>query len=154
MDNEMTLPRTISRDGIKLIKHFEGMRLRAYQDSVGVWTIGYGHTRTAHSGMTVTEAEAEDLLREDLAMFEDCVASSVIVPLQQYQFDALVSFAFNLGCGALRRSTLLRKLNQQMYDSAADEFKRWVNAGGRELRGLVRRRKAEAALFRTGELSL
>lgn len=143
----MDQPSRISEAGIELIKHFEGLRLMAYSDPVGVWTIGYGHTRTAVAGKTVTEAEAEVLLREDLDRFERCVSQQVTVPLEQNEFDALVSFAFNLGCGALSRSTLLRLLNASDKRAAADELNRWVHAGGQRLAGLVRRREAERRLF-------
>lgn len=142
----------ISSDGLRLIKSFEGLELRAYQDSVGVWTIGYGHTAAAgspdvYSGQTISEAEAEAILRRDLRKFENGVRDVVDVPLNSNQFSALVSFAFNVGVGALSNSTLLRKLNNRDYQGAANEFPRWVKAGGRTLQGLVRRRDAERALF-------
>lgn len=100
-----------SDKGIALIKGFEGLRLKAYKCSAGVWTIGYGHTKGVKEGQTITEAEAETLLREDLRTFEVGVSSLVTVFLHQCQFDALVSFAFNLGVGAIKGSTLLKKIN-------------------------------------------
>lgn len=131
-----------------LVTSFEGLRLEAYQDSVGVWTIGYGHTLGVTEGDSITKGRALELLYKDVARFEATVNREVIVPLTQYQFDALTSFTFNLGGGNLRESTLLKLLNQGNYDGAADEFQRWVYAGDEKLRGLVRRRKAEEALFR------
>jgi GH24 family phage-related lysozyme (muramidase) len=142
----------INSDGLTIIKHFEGCELQAYQDSVGVWTIGYGHTSAAGSpevypGQTITKAQAEDILKKDLELFENGVRSLVEVPVNSDQFSALVSFSFNVGLGALESSTLLRKLNAGDYQGAADEFPRWVKAGGQTLPGLVRRRDAERALF-------
>ncbi|MDB9529196.1 lysozyme [Oscillatoria sp. CS-180] len=142
----------INRDGLRIIKHFEGLELRAYQDSVGVWTIGYGHTSaagppTVYAGQTITEAEAEAILKKDLGIFENGVRDVVTVPLNSNQFSALVSFSFNVGVGALRTSTLLRLLNTGDYQGAADQLPRWVKAGGETLLGLVRRRDAERALF-------
>ena len=136
--------------GIDLIKHFEGLRLHAYQDSVGVWTIGVGHTRTAKPGMVITEDEAVNLLRGDLADAESAVNRLVMVPLDQGEFDALVSFVFNLGSGNFGKSTLLKKLNHGDRIGASDEFKRWNRAGGKVLSGLTRRRAAERALFLRG----
>lgn len=141
------MTRTINAEGLRLIKDSEGLRLSAYQDSVGVWTIGYGHTATAQRGQTITEAEAEQLLQADLRRFEDGVRELVRVPLTDNQFAALVSFAFNLGLGALAESTLLRKLNAGDYQGAAAEFPRWVHAGGKQLPGLVTRRGRERQLF-------
>ena len=140
-------PPHISDTGLALIKRFEGLRLQAYKDPVGVVTIGYGHTKTARLGQQISEADAEALLRQDIEEFEHCVRQVVQVPIEQHQFDALVSFAFNLGCGALGRSTLLDKLNDFDYSGAANELPRWNRAGNRVLRGLVRRRAAERDLF-------
>ncbi len=137
----------ISQEGIGLIKAFEGLKLNAYLCPAKVWTIGYGHTKTARSGQRITEQQAEDLLRQDLRTFEDGVNRQARVPLTQSQFDALVSLAFNIGTGALQRSTLLRMLNAGDYSGAANQFLRWNKAGGRELAGLTRRRIAEKALF-------
>jgi len=137
----------LSEDGLELIKTYEGLRLKAYQDSVGVWTIGYGHTRTAKPGMTITAEEAEALLRQDLADAEKAVTRLVKVPLSDNQYSALVSFVFNLGSGNFSMSTLLRKINAGDMAGAAKEFKRWNRAGKKVLAGLVKRRDAEAALF-------
>ncbi|MBU9845336.1 lysozyme [Rahnella ecdela] len=135
--------------GIALIKSFEGLSLSKYQDIVGKWTIGYGHLILPDEvfNVALTEAQAETLLRRDLAVSEKGVNQYVLVPLTQNQFDALVSFTFNLGVGNLKSSTLLRVLNAQQYQSAADEFLRWDKAGGKQVAGLTRRRTAERALF-------
>ncbi|NEQ42646.1 MAG: lysozyme [Leptolyngbya sp. SIOISBB] len=142
----------INAAGLELIKHFEGRELRAYQDSVGIWTIGYGHTSAAgppqvRAGMTITEQGAEDILKKDLELFENGVRDRVKVSMNSNQFSALVAFSFNVGLGALGSSTLLRKLNGGDYREAADQLLRWVKAGGATLPGLVRRRDAERALF-------
>ena len=142
----------ISDKGISLIKQFEGLRLTAYQDSVGVWTIGYGWTQPVDGkpirpGMTIKEETAERLLRTGLVGYESDVSKLVNVKLMQGQFDALVSFAYNLGARALSTSTLLQKLNAGDYAGAADEFPRWNKAGGKVLPGLTLRREAERALF-------
>jgi len=143
-------PERISDSGLEMLKQFEGLRLKAYQDSAGVWTIGYGHTKTAYPGMVITRSEAERLLRQDLQRFEKGVRDRVSVPLTQNQFDALVSFSFNVGVGAFSKSTLLKRLNQKDYAGAKQEFRRWVYAGGRRLQGLVNRRNKEANLFLSG----
>lgn len=140
-------------EGLELIKHFESLRLTAYQDSVGVWTIGWGHTGlshndgTVHAGREITEGEAVDLLKKDLAEFEAAVARNVTVDLNENQFSALVSFTFNLGETNLKKSTLLKKLNRKDFFAAGGEFKKWNKAGGRRLAGLVRRRLSERNLF-------
>lgn len=136
-----------SKRGIDLIKQFEGMFLKAYLCPAKIWTIGYGHTATARPGMVITEEQAEQLLRDDLLEFERAVNHAVTVPLKQHQFDALVSFAFNVGASALRGSTLLRKVNAEDWQGAAAEFDRWTRGGGKVLPGLVRRRAAERAMF-------
>ena len=136
-----------SENGIELIKDFEGRRLVAYQDSVGVWTIGYGHTKTAHEDKLIIKSTADRLLAEDLAEFEKYVDTYVTVALTQNQFDALVSWTFNLGPGNLKESTMLKKLNQGLYAEVPDEMRRWNKAGGKVLEGLIRRREAEAKLF-------
>jgi len=143
---------SINADGLNIVKQFEGCELTAYQDSVGVWTIGYGHTAmagppTVYAGQTITKAEAEEILKRDLNKFENGVRDLVKVSVNSDQFSALVSFSFNVGLGALADSTLLRKLNAGDYQGAANEFPRWVKAGGQTLPGLVRRRNAEQALF-------
>lgn len=142
----------ISENGITLIKAFEGCRLTAYQDSVGVWTIGYGWTqpvdgKSVSKGMVITQQKANQLLTEGVAQYESGVTNLVTVPLNQNQLDALVDFAYNLGVNALRGSTLLKKLNAGDYAGAANEFTKWNKAGGKELAGLTRRREAEKSLF-------
>lgn len=141
-----------SDKGIALIKQFEGCKLTAYQDSVGVWTIGYGWTQPVdgkpiRAGMTIKQETAERLLKTGLVSYESDVSRLVKVGLTQGQFDALVSFTYNLGSKSLSTSTLLRKLNAGDYAGAADEFLRWNKAGGKVLNGLTRRREAERALF-------
>lgn len=137
----------ISKAGLDLIKQFEGLYLKAYRCPAGVPTIGYGHTAGVAMGQTITQQQADDYLRRDVRQFERAVSRLVTVPLTQGQFDALVSFAFNLGDGALAQSTMLRLLNAGDYTGAAAQFDRWNKAGGRVLPGLVRRRAAERALF-------
>lgn len=137
--------------GLELIKHFEGLRLQAYQCSAHVWTIGYGHTAGVQPGDSVTTEQADSLLRQDIEESERSIARYVTVPLNNCQFDALASFTFNLGAGNLRASTLLKKLNAGDYSGAAEEFPRWVSAGGKKLPGLARRREAEKALFEAQE---
>jgi len=147
------MARNINQAGIDLIKHFESLRLTAYQDSVDIWTIGYGHTGLEHKdgtvfeGREISEDEAESLLRRDLGNFEQAVEKAVQAELNDDQFAALVSFSFNLGAGNLRSSTLLKKLNANDYFGAAGEFKQWSKAGGKRLGGLVRRRISERNLF-------
>jgi lysozyme len=136
-----------SLKGIALIKEYEGLRLGAYLCSAGVLTIGYGHTGGVKEGDLITEQKAEQLLQDDLKKFENGVLRLVRVPLTQNQFDALVSFAFNLGVGNLGKSTLLKMLNDRDYKGAAGQFVRWNKAAGKELAGLTRRRLAESALF-------
>ena len=137
----------ISEDGIALIKRFEGVCLESYLDSVRVWTIGFGHVQGVKEGDTCTADQANEWLKEDVHRAETCVAQSVSVDLTQGEFDACVSFIFNLGCGAFLGSTLLRYINDGRMDDASLEFRRWCHAGGVELAGLVKRREAEAALF-------
>lgn len=137
-----------SSAGIALIKRFEGCELKAYQDSVSVWTIGVGHTGGVEPGQVITEEEADAFLREDLQDAENCVNASVLVPLSQSKFDALVSLVFNIGCGNFQKSTLLRELNAGAgMMLVADQFKRWNKAGGVVLNGLTKRRAAEAEMF-------
>lgn len=136
--------------GLELIKRFEGVRLNAYDDGVGVWTIGVGHIKGVKPGDVATADQVDRWLREDAQEAEDAVNRLARAPLTQAQFDALVSFTFNLGAGALERSTLLKRLNGRDYDAAANEFLRWNIAGGRVLAGLTKRRIAERMLFLTG----
>ncbi|AOX41410.1 lysozyme [Pseudomonas aeruginosa] len=136
-----------SQRGIDLIKSFEGLRLSAYQDSVDVWTIGYGTTRGVTRYMTITVEQAERMLANDIQRFEPELDKLVKVELNQNQWDAMMSFVYNLGAANLASSTLLKLLNRGDYQGAADQFPRWVNAGGKRLEGLARRRAAERALF-------
>lgn len=138
--------RKIGQAGLKLIMEFEGCRLAAYQCSAGVWTIGYGHTAGVHRGMKITQAQAEAYLKQDVAKFEKYVSNASYVPftdkLNQNQFDALVSFAFNLGQGNVKKLCTGRVMNQ--IPSAMQQY---CKAAGKTLPGLQRRRKAEAALY-------
>ena len=134
-------------NGTKILKFFEGCRLTAYQDSVGVWTIGYGHTKGVYDGMTITQEEAEQMLLTELEEYEGYVEKYVTVPLTQNQFDALVVWVYNLGPTNFRRSTLLKELNSGNYTAAGNEITKWNKAGGKVLAGLVKRREAEAELF-------
>ena len=142
-----------SESGVDLIKRFEGLELEAYQDIAGVWTIGYGHTETVKPGQRITEREAEALLRRDLKPREDAVKRLTSVPLNQNEFDALISFVYNVGVDAYRRSTARKRLNAGNRIGAADALTWWNKAtvGGvlREVTGLTRRRAAERALFLT-----
>jgi lysozyme len=137
----------VSDRGLDLIKRFEGCHLDAYVCPAGVLTIGYGHTANVNEGDSITEDEANYFLKKDLETAEKCVNACVKGNITQGQFDALCSFVFNLGCGSLRKSTLLRQLNEGNDMSAAGEFMRWVYAGGKKLPGLVKRRTAEMELF-------
>jgi lysozyme len=139
---------TYSKDGLALTEQFEGCRLAAYQDQVGVWTIGYGHTGSGvASGLTITQDQAVDLLASDVAASAAYVNAAVTVELQQSEFDALVDFVFNLGRGAFAGSTLLKNLNAGQFDAAAAQFDLWDHAGGQVVAGLLRRRQAEQAMF-------
>lgn len=144
--------RRINKAGLDLIKSFEGLRLKAYKDAVGVWTIGYGHTKTATPGTVISEPEAESLLLNDLAEAQGAVERLVKQPLNDNEYAALVSFVFNLGSGNLSRSTLLRKLNAGDRKGASDQFLVWNKAGGKVLAGLTRRRQAERDLFLNGNV--
>lgn len=140
-----------SAQGRALIEAFEGRCLKAYQDSVGVWTIGYGHTSAAgepyvRAGMTITDGDADRILATDLGKVEKQIEQYITKPLNQAQFDALVSFTFNLGPGNLAKSSLCRRVNAGDYD-VANEFLKWDMAGGKQLAGLTRRRKAEAMMW-------
>lgn len=145
----------LSENGAAFIRSFEGCRLKSYQDSVGVWTIGYGTTRIdgkpVTQGMAITQEEANRLFLVDAERFVKAVTESfstdVLSRLTQNQFDALVSLSYNIGAGAFRKSTLVRYIAEGKMLEAADQFLRWNKAGGKELRGLTRRRKAERDLF-------
>lgn len=133
---------------LKLVKGFEGCRLEAYQDSVGVWTIGYGYTGLGVSaGLMWTQQKADEMLEQVLTKVQEEVKHLVTVDVTQNQLDALTSFAYNLGLGALGESQLLHKLNSGLTEQSAEEFIRWDRAGGVVLAGLLRRRTAERDLF-------
>jgi|TARA_A100001015_G_scaffold285535_1_gene353160 lysozyme len=141
----------ISLEGLSLIKKFEGCRLKAYYCSGGVLTIGYGHTGGVKETDVITQEEADKLLKGDILKFEQYVSDNVKVDLDQSQFDALVAWTFNLGPGNLRESTMLKKLNNEDYESVPFEMRRWNKAGGKTLDGLIRRREAESLLFESKE---
>jgi lysozyme len=136
-----------SKDALLLTEQFEGCRLAAYPDSVGVWTIGYGHTSRVRAGDTCTEEQAQAWLREDIARVVRQINRDITVPLNQGEFDALVDFGFNLGVHALEASTLWQDLALGEYERAASQFARWDRAGGKEVEGLLRRRLAERDEF-------
>lgn len=138
-----------STNGINLIKNFEGCRLTAYKCPAGVWTIGYGHTKGVKKGQKITKEQAVNILQDDLKTYENGVKKAVKIDLNQNQFDALVSFTYNVGLGAFRTSTLLKKLNKKDFTGASKEFPRWNKANGIVLKGLVKRREAEKILFIT-----
>ncbi|WP_323119106.1 lysozyme [Burkholderia alba] len=142
-------PERTGTQGIDLIKQFEGLRLTRYLDAVGKPTIGYGHLILPHERFDrpISASQAEALLRQDLRSAEQAVRQLVRVAITQQQFDALISFAFNLGAGRLRSSTLARYLNAGAAARAADQFLVWNKAGGKPLAGLTRRRQAERQLF-------
>lgn len=143
----------MSADGLALVKEFEGLRLKAYKCPAAVWTIGYGHTSAAgapivSADMLISKENAEEILQRDMVQYEDGVRKLVTVGLTQGQFDALVDFAYNAGVGALQKSTLLKKVNAEKFDEVPAEFMKWTKGGGKELPGLVRRRRAEVKLWR------
>jgi len=151
-------PDKTSAAGLSIIKSFEGLHrlgddgiVRAYRCPAGKWTVGYGHTKGVRSGMKVTPEECEQFLIDDVKWCEEAVRRHVEVPLSQRQFDALISFVFNLGEGSFARSTLLKRLNKGHYDEVPEQLQRWnkarVDGVLKPLRGLTRRRSAEAALF-------
>lgn len=137
----------IGTKGLDLIKFFEGLELNAYQCAAGVWTIGYGHTKDVQQGMTISEARANEMLAEELNEYESYINGLVTVELNQDQFDAMVSWVYNLGVGNLKASTLLKVLNAGDYDGVPAQMMRWNKAGGKVLEGLTKRRQAEADLF-------
>lgn len=143
---------SVSSFGVNLICSFEGKRLAAYDDGVGVWTIGFGTTIYPNGikvkkGDTCTEAQAKAYMAHDLKKFELAVSGAVTVPLSQNQFDALVSLAYNIGTNAFKNSTLVKKLNDGDLKGAVNQFDVWVNAGGKRMQGLVNRRAKEKVLF-------
>ena len=145
-----TRPKTVSGRSVNLdlLKEFEGLRLESYQDIGGVWTIGYGHTKTARPDMRITKEGAEALLRDDIKWVTEAIERLVSAPLNDNQYSALVSFIYNIGAGAFSKSTMLRHLNSKSYKLAGDEFPRWNKVKGVEVRGLTNRRLKEQELFR------
>ena len=142
----------VSNNGVDLICELEGEQLIAYDDGVGIWTIGFGTIKYPNGvrvkkGDTCTLEQAKEYMRHDLIEFEHTVNSSVKAPLTQNQFDALVSLAYNIGSSAFKSSTLVKKLNTGDYQGAADQFNMWINAGGKRMQGLVNRRDREKLLF-------
>ena len=134
---------------VELIKESEGLRLKAYLPTPNdVWTIGYGHTKTAEKGMSITKAGAEALLLHDLAWVETAIDTYVQVPLNQNQYDAIASFIYNVGATAFRKSTMLKLLNAGDYEGAANQFPRWNKQKGKVLNGLTKRRQEEKTLFK------
>ena len=149
------MTRQISQHGLDKLKQWEGLKTKAYQDSNGEWTIGYGHTAKAGGlepvkGMVITKEDAESLLLKDLTQFEAAVENNVKVKLNDNQFAALVSFAFNVGTGAFKSSTLLKKLNKGDFDAVPAELMKWVHTGNTKNQGLVNQRRAEGYLWMEG----
>lgn len=137
----------MTQQGLDLIKKYEGLRLEAYKCPAGVWTIGYGHTKGVYKGMSITKEEAEKLLQQDVSVFELQVINTV-GKLSDCKIDALVSFAYNVGIAAFRRSTLCRKVKANSDDpTIRNEFMKWVYAGSKKLPGLVKRRAEEAEMY-------
>ena len=136
-----------SAEGLALIKKFEGLELKAYKCAAGVWTIGYGHTKDVQEGDEWSESHADHMLEVELEEFEEYINDNVTVALSQNQFDALVSWVYNLGPANLKASTMLKVLNSGDYEGVPAQIQRWNKAGGKVLEGLIRRRKAEALLF-------
>lgn len=143
----------LSYNGVKLLQQFEGFRDKAYKDSAGIWTIGYGSTHVngvaVAEGDTITREDAEKQMFLDTSWAQTCINQNVEVPLRQVQFDALVCFVYNVGCGAFIKSTLLKLLNMKLYELASNEFLRWNMAGGKVVQGLTNRRLKEQELFRS-----
>ncbi len=137
-----------SKSGLQLTGSFEGCRLTAYQDVKGVWTIGVGHTGPdVYEGLIITQDQADAWLLQDVQNAVNHVNSLVTVQLTQPEFDALVDFCFNVGCGAFAGSTMLKLLNAGDYAGAADQFERWDKSGGQVIAGLLRRRQTEVQEF-------
>ena len=145
---EPEVPSGINKAGLDLIKEFEGCRLEAYLCPAGVWTIGWGRTQDVYPHQTCTQEQADNWLKEDLWDYEDCVSRLINVTLTDNEYAALVSFAYNCGCGALQDSTMRRRLNagDDKETVFRQELPKWVRGGGEVLPGLVRRRNAEIAL--------
>ena len=142
----------ISDKGIHFIIKEEGLRLKAYRCQAGVWTIGVGHTAGVKKSDTITKEQAYELLKRDLKAFEDILNKNIQVQLKQHEFDALMSFVFNIGAGAFKKSTLLKKLNNN--EDITGEFEKWKYGGGRVLPILVARRKRELILFKEGKYGI
>jgi len=148
-------PTTLSQDGIALIANSEGRRLTAYKCPAGVWTVGYGHTSAQGSpevypGLTITKEEADEILFRDIHTTTQTIAEHVKVRLTQSQFDALVSFIYNVGAKRFIKSTLLKKLNEGDYAAIPSQLARWVYSRGKVSKGLVNRRQAEADMWIAG----
>ena len=137
----------ISQEGLSLIKNFEGCELEAYRCAANVLTIGYGATKGVKEGDTITQEEADSLLLHEMDEYEGYINDMVNADLKQNQFDAMVSWVFNLGPSNLQASTLLKVLNSKDYEGVPSQIKRWNKAGGQVKQGLIRRREAEALLF-------
>lgn len=137
----------INDEGLALIKEFEGLRLEAYQDMAGIWTIGYGCTGGIKPGLIITEDEALRRLHSRLENLEKGLLRCVRVPLNSNEFSSLCSFAYNIGLHAFGTSTLLKKLNAECRKEASDQFLKWTKVKGQEIAGLMRRRIAERKLF-------
>ena len=137
----------ISNKGLDIIKHFESLQLKAYKCSANVWTIGYGHTKNVKEGDRISEDQANYFLMQDLYSVERAIIRHVKTEINQNQFDALCSLIFNIGITAFKDSTLLNKLNNNDFNGASNEFKRWNRVNGIVMRGLIRRRQAEQDLF-------
>ena len=149
------MTRQISQHGLDKLKQWEGIKTKAYQDTGGVWTIGYGHTAMAgdpkpRSGMVISAEDAEKILLKDLVQYEAAVESLVKVKLTDNQFASLVSFTFNVGIENFKKSKLLKKLNAGNYDAVPTELTKWTKAGGKKIQGLVNRRRAEGYLWMEG----
>lgn len=139
----------INKAGLELIKKYEGLRLKAYLDPVGVPTIGYGSTQGIKIGDEINEVQAEAFLLRDVSNFERKILSLLNVTINENQLAAVTSFAYNVGVGNLTKSTLLKLVNQKRFEHAAEQFGKWINAGGKPLPGLIKRREAEKQLFLT-----
>ena len=149
------MTRQISQHGLAKLKQWEGLKTKAYQDTGGVWTIGYGHTAAAgepkpKAGMVITAPDAERILLKDLTQYEAAVESLVKVKLNDNQFAALVSFVYNIPLASFKKSKLLKKLNAGNYDAVPTELMKWVNVNHKKNQGLVNRRQAEGYLWMEG----
>lgn len=138
--------------GLELIKHFEGLRVEAYRCPAGIWTIGYGHTQGVYQNQKINVQQAETLLKKDLIQFEYCVSKILKVSISQPRFDALVSFAFNVGCHNLEKSTLMFLVNQKLFAKISKELLKWDKVNGVSMLGLTRRRLVEGHLWDYGTL--